>query len=51
MADVMRQIYRALKPGGIFVFSVPHPSIMSRRGRRDIPPPRYEEHGMLQFSG
>lgn len=28
MADVMRQIYRALKPGGTFVFSVPHPSMM-----------------------
>jgi SAM-dependent methyltransferase len=28
MADVMGQVYRALKPGGTFIFSVPHPSMM-----------------------
>lgn len=28
MEDVMSQIYAALKPGGTFVFSVPHPSMI-----------------------
>lgn len=28
MEDAIRQIYQALKPGGIFVFSVPHPSMI-----------------------
>jgi len=28
MGDAMNQIYTALKPGGVFVFSVPHPSMI-----------------------
>ena len=28
MEDAIQQIYQALKPGGIFVFSVPHPSMI-----------------------
>ena len=28
MEDCMRQIHKALKPGGIFVFSVPHPGMI-----------------------
>ena len=28
MEDAMSQIYQALKPGGVFIFSVPHPSMI-----------------------
>lgn len=35
MEDAMRQIHTALKPGGVFVFSVPHPSMIYSHGGDD----------------
>eukprot|EP00551_Chaetoceros_affinis_P001263 CAMPEP_0203655534 /NCGR_PEP_ID=MMETSP0088-20131115/38632_1 /ASSEMBLY_ACC=CAM_ASM_001087 /TAXON_ID=426623 /ORGANISM="Chaetoceros affinis, Strain CCMP159" /LENGTH=136 /DNA_ID=CAMNT_0050516175 /DNA_START=6 /DNA_END=413 /DNA_ORIENTATION=+ len=49
MRTTMKQIYAALKPGGIFVFSVPHPSMIYCHDKEAIfrleEGPNGKEHG------
>lgn len=48
MQDAMQQIYTALKPGGAFIFSVPHPSMIFCHGKDAIF--RLESEGKGYFS-
>lgn len=47
-ASIMRQVARVLRPGGRFVFSVPHPSLPFLRGEE--PPFYFERRGLGYFS-